>query len=183
MAKIKAKVLAKPEKKVKAKRIKRDISDNEKEVYRFVAIFLVVVLVVLGFYFISKKVVKDRDNNETTNSSEKVTISYDTVNVGMILNRPYDEYFVMVYDGSLSEAIYYSSLITKYKNNESALKIYYCDLSDKLNKDYTSGKDTGNSSAQKTSDFSFGKVTLLKIRNGKIVSYIEELDKIKNILN
>ena len=100
----------------------------------------------------------------------------------MIFNRPYDEYFVMVYDSSDNDAMIYSSLISKYSQKEDSLKIYYCDLSNKLNKEFVSSDGTTNSNAKSVSEFKFGQVTLIKVRNGKIVSYIENIDTIKSAL-
>ena len=126
-------------------------------------------------------IVKKRDNaNNNTNTN--VTISYDTLNVGMIFNRPYDEYYVIAYDSTLDDAMYYSTLITNYSKKEDAIKIYYCDLSKKVNESYKTKDGSGNSKATSVQELSFGDVTLLKIRNKKIVNYIENIDQIKSAL-
>lgn len=168
--------------KKKAKKIdinKNVNTDDEKLVVKFIVVLIIISLIAVGFYFISKNIVKNRDDNIVESN---VTISYDKVNVGMILNRPYDEYFVMVYDSSDNDAMIYSSLISKYSQKEDSLKIYYCDLSNKLNKEFVSSDGTTNSNAKSVSEFKFGQVTLIKVRNGKIVSYIENIDTIKSAL-
>lgn len=168
--------------KKKAKKIdinKNVNTDDEKLVVKFIVVLIIVSLIAVGFYFISKNIVKNRDDNIVESN---VTISYDKVNVGMIFNRPYDEYFVMVYDSSDNDAMIYSSLISKYSQKEDSLKIYYCDLSNKLNKEFVSSDGTTNSNAKSVSEFKFGQVTLIKVRNGKIVSYIENIDTIKSAL-
>lgn len=168
--------------KKKAKKIdinKNVNTDDEKLVVKFIVVLIIISLVAVVFYFISKNIVKNRDDNIVESN---VTISYDKVNVGMIFNRPYDEYFVMVYDSSDNDAMIYSSLISKYSQKEDSLKIYYCDLSNKLNKEFVSSDGTTNSNAKSVSEFKFGQVTLIKVRNGKIVSYIENIDTIKSAL-
>lgn len=168
--------------KKKAKKIdinKNVNTDDEKLVVKFIVILIIISLIAVGFYFISKNIVKNRDDNIVESN---VKISYDKVNVGMIFNRPYDEYFVMVYDSSDNDAMIYSSLISKYSQKEDSLKIYYCDLSNKLNKEFVSSDGTTNSNAKSVSEFKFGQVTLIKVRNGKIVSYIENIDTIKSAL-
>lgn len=168
--------------KKKAKKIdinKNVNTDDEKLVVKFIVVLIIISLIAVGFYFISKNIVKNRDDNIVESN---VTISYDKVNVGMIFNRPYDEYFVMVYDSSNNNAMIYSSLISKYSQKEDSLKIYYCDLSNKLNKEFVSSDGTTNSNAKSVSEFKFGQVTLIKVRNGKIVSYIENIDTIKSAL-
>lgn len=167
-------------KKVKKNDINKNVNtDDEKLVVKFIVVLIIISLIAVGFYFISKNIVKNRDDNTTESN---VTISYDKVNVGMIFNRPYDEYFVMVYDSTDNDAMIYSSLISKYSQKEDSLKIYYCDLSNKLNKEFVSSDGTTNSNAKSVSEFKFGQVTLIKVRNGKIVSYIENIDTIKNTL-
>lgn len=168
--------------KKKAKKIdinKNVNTDDEKLVVKFIVVLIIISLIAVGFYFISKNIVKNRDDNIVESN---VTISYDKVNVGMIFNRPYDGYFVMVYDSSDNDAMIYSSLISKYSQKEDSLKIYYCDLSNKLNKEFVSSDGTTNSNAKSVSEFKFGQVTLIKVRNGKIVSYIENIDTIKSAL-
>lgn len=157
-------------------------SDTDTDIFRFLIILVAICVLVIGLYFLSKSLVNKRNNNETNNNTN-VTIDYDITSVGTIFNRPYKEYFVMIYDGTDDDAMYYSSLITKYKKKDNALKIYYCDLNNDLNKNYKSENETGNKNASSVSELSFGKVTLIKIKNGSIIDYEENIDKIKNILN
>ena len=73
----------------------QDSSDTD--IKKFFIILVVLTIVIVGLYFLSSLIVKKRDNaNNNTNTN--VTISYDTLNVGMIFNRPYDEYYVITYD-------------------------------------------------------------------------------------
>lgn len=157
-------------------------SDTDTDIFRFLIILVIICALVIGLYFFSKALVNKRNNNETDNNTN-VTIDYDLATVGTIFNRPYSEYYVMVYDGTDDDAMYYSALITKYKKKENALKIYYCDLNNELNKEYKSQSELGNKNAVGVSDLAFGKVTLIKITNGSITNYIEDIEKIKNILN
>lgn len=152
----------------------------DNEIVRFIIIFFIIVLVVIGLYFLSKIVINKR--NVDNNTVDTIEIAYDKLNVGMIFNRPYDEYYVMIYDSNIEKAVYYSTIITKYKNLEDSIKIYYCDLSEKVNKKYYSGKENGNVNATNINDLSFGNLTLLKIKNGKIALYLENIEEIKKIL-
>ncbi len=157
-------------------------SDTDTDVFRFLIILVVICALVIGLYFLSKSLVDKRNNNETNNNTN-VTIDYDLTSVGTIFNRPYNEYYVVVYDGTDDDAMYYSTLITKYKKKDNALKVYYCDLNNELNKPYKSENEKGNKNASSVKDLSFGKVTLIKIKNGSILEYIEDIEKIKKILN
>ena len=156
-------------------------NEADYDIKKFLIILIVLVIFVVGFYFLSKIIVNKRDKAES-NTNTNVTISYDTLNVGMIFNRPYDEYYVIAYDSTLDDAMYYSTLITNYSKKEDAIKIYYCDLSKKVNESYKAKDGSGNSKATSVQELSFGDVTLLKIRNKKIVNYIENIDQIKSTL-
>lgn len=185
MAKIKTKkkVQEEPKKSKKIKKVKETkyISDEALEIRRFIIILLVVIIVVIGGYFVSKVVVK-KQAEENNSSSSEVNISYDNVSVGMILNRPYDEYYVMVYDYNDTSSAYYNTLASGYINKENSHKVYFCNLSDTLNEKYKSDNEEGNSKAKSIKDFKFGKITLLKIENGKVAKYLNNEFDIKKEL-
>lgn len=184
--------------KIKAKKTENEIKSNVKKkkfkepkirteegetLHRLIIIFIVIILVVILVYVISALISKENknDNTNTTNTSTEAKIDYDKVSVGMILNRnQYNKYYVMVYDADSINAIYYSTLITQYNAKEEHDKLFFCDLSNPLNKDYA--KEESNPKAQKTEDFAFGEVTLLQIQNGKITRYIEDIETIEEIL-
>ena len=100
----------------------------------------------------------------------------------MIFNRPYDEYYVIAYDSTIDDAMVYSTLITNYTKKENSIKIYYCDLNKIVNKDYKSKDGKSNPNASSVQELSFNEVTLLKIRNKKVVNYIDNIDQIKSTL-
>ena len=93
----------------------------------------------------------------------------------------------MVYNGDDSKAVLYSTILTAYmqKSDEDGYKkIYYCDLSNSLNSAYddVNNDDKSNDKAVSVTEFDFGDVTLLEIKNGKITKYIEDYEQIKEIL-
>ena len=158
-------------------------SENELEIRRFIIILVIMIGLIIGIYFLSEYVVEKRkDDTETSEKTTEVSIDYDKIYVGMILNRPYDEYYVMAYDSEDERAVYYDRLIKKNELSVNAKKIYFCDLNNELNKKYKSENENGNKDAKNVQDLSFGRVTLLEIKKGKITSYIEDIEEIKNIL-
>lgn len=171
----------------KAKQVKKDekellknkktLTEEQETIRKFLIILGVLVVLIVGVYFLSKIIVSKNEssNNEVTD----VKIDYTIVEVGTILNRPYNEYYVMVYDSTSPNAAYYASLIS---NNSEDIKIYFCDLDNGLNKSYASGEKTGNKNAKSVNEFSFGEVTLIKVKNGKVAEYIENLQTISKIL-
>lgn len=153
-------------------------SEESNEVKRFIFILLGIVVIVLIIYGVSKIFIKEE------NSSTRVTttgeINYDIVTVGTMFNKPDKEYYVMIYDEENTNAVLYSTIINEYLNETNHLNVYFCNLKNKLNSSYYVGSDgTSNKEATTIDDLALGDLTLVKIKNGKIVKYIEELDSIK----
>ncbi len=184
MAKIKAKKSEdKSEVKVNRKKLKEPkIRTEEGEtLHRFIIIFIVIIVAVIAIYLISALVSKKDNKDSENNTVAETEIDYSIVSVGTILNRnQYDKYYVMVYDADSINAFYYSTLITQYTQKEKHDKIFFCDLSNPLNKEYAN--ETSNPKAQKVEDFAFGEITLLEIQKGKVTRYVEDIETIEEIL-
>lgn len=171
----------------KSKRIKVDLNRDveEENNIRVLIIIVIVIVVLIGIvYGITEAVKKE---NPIQDEIKTGSINYDKTTVGTILNRPYDEYFVLLYDATDSNAVLYSTILTKYlqnTENKDFTKIYFCDLDNKLNEKYYNVNNDGksNKKANKVEDFDFMDLTLLKIEKGKVIQYVEDLDKIKDIL-
>lgn len=159
------------------------VSEEETIIKNFIFIIVGIIIVSLGVYGVTKALKKDEviDNNEE--SVQTGTIDYDVVSVGTMFNRSEDEYYVIIYDATDTQAVYYSTLINKYLNNEKSLRVYFCDLGNSLNKDYYVGKDQkSNPKAKNVNELALKELTLLKFKKGKIVKYIENVDTIKKEL-
>lgn len=172
----------------KLKKIKsiQSFNDNEDEtvIKKFIITVVVIALLIVIVYFFTEVLKKDEADTSATTTG---TINYDRISVGTILNRPYEDYYVMVYNSNDTNAVLYSTLLTNYmqKNNEEKyIKIYYCDLDNVLNTQYydVNNDKISNPKAKNIEEFDFGNLTLLKIENGKIKKYIEDYETIKGIL-
>lgn len=182
MAKVKAKKSSAVELKTNSKiKDKKVLTETEETIKKFVVLVVIMIVVVVGGYFGSRAIVDGRASN-TQDETVAGEIDYDVVSVGMIFNRPYKEYYVMVYDAEDPEAVHYSSVITKYQAKKDAVKLYFCDLGSALNDEYKAGEDTTNVNTNKIEELKFGSVTLLKIKNGKVDKYYEGIEKIKKTL-
>ncbi len=177
----------KKQKNIKIKGSQVSTGEDENEVKTFIIILVIIVVIVGGIYALTEYFKKDDKKEENTNTVEKGSINYEKLSVGMLLNRPYDDYYVLVYDSKDDDAILYSTIMSKYMQKSSEkdyIKIYFCDLNNALNKPYHDVNKDGKSNpkATKIEDLDFGKVTLLKISKGKITNYLEDFEKIKSEL-
>ena len=160
-------------------------SEDQKEIMRFFIVLLVVVLMVTAIYFLTRIfVTKDLGKKKGEAETEEVipgNVNYSVAIVGQILNRPYDSYYVIVYDTTGDKTSDAQSLMISYNSKEERKHLYRVDLSNQLNKAYYD-KENENPSAQSVNDFKFGDLTLLYIKKGKVEKYITDIDKMKTEL-
>lgn len=178
--------MIKNQKELKKVKINKENSVEDENVVKNFIIITIVIAVLIGIIYFVTELIKKKPEIE-----KEITvgaINYDKTSVGTILNRPYDEYFVLVYNEKDKNAVLYSTILTKYmqkSNNKDYLKIYFCDLDNTLNNPYynVNNDNISNKNISSTKDFDFGDLTLLNIKNGKVVKYVEDLNEIKKILN
>lgn len=150
--------------------------DDVKSFIKIIIVMAVILLLIYGITFII-----NRDKKENSD----ISINYDKMTVGMLFNRPYDEYYALIYNSDDSKSNEYSSMLSTYKqkkDDKDYIKIYEIDLNNKLNKGYYN-KDKSNPKASSLEELQFGNITLIKIKNKKIVEYIESIDEIEKKLS
>ena len=157
-------------------------TEEQKEMIHFLIVLGVIIVFVVGVYIFSKMFILDKslfEVNYTTGA-----INSERAVVGTIFNRPEKDYYVMVYDESSNQAVYYSALSSNYvKKQDGALPVYHVDLNHKWNQSYYVGKDgQSNSKATKVSELKFKDLTLITISNGKISKYLGDEESIKKEL-
>lgn len=153
-------------------------SEVENEIYSFIKILIVVVLLVIGVYFFTNAFV-NKDYDVKKDGQEGV-VSSNSIIVGSMFNRPYKEYYVLAYKGDENDAVLFGSYVSLYESKEGALRIYTVDLDNALNNSYYS--ENGNSKAKKLDELKISSPTLIKIKNGSISKYIEGQTNIKKEL-
>ncbi len=155
------------------KRIKKEtyLSEDQQEIKRFILLLIIIVILILGVYFFTRLFVtkdllnKDADKNTVIPGS----IDYNAASIGSMLSRHEKEYYVIMYDSKTADAVYYGGLVSTYKRNKDALKVYLVDLNNELNKKYID-KENVNVNTNNLEEFKVGVVALLKVENGKITS-------------
>lgn len=155
-------------------------TDEQKEIFKFIIIIVVLVLVIGGIYLITDKYIE-----KGSRSTVPGEINYDKATIGTMLNRPYDEYYVIIYDSKSTEAAYYASLIYNYRENEDALKVYFIDLNNELNKKYynVNNDNISNKDAKSINELDLGDITLIKVSNKEINTYVDDIASIEQIFS
>ena len=184
MAKIKAKkseVVEETKKEIRSKQKKlklhnkKETTEAETEVKRFIFI-LIGLLVLVGIVYL---VSNNSKNNTNTN---EITIQYNDISVGMILNRSeYKEYYVLAYFNDSDNYTDINKLYRTYRNRENVTKLYTVNLDDQINKDFI-GTDGSKLKVDNASEFRFTTDTLLYIKDGKVEKTYDTFKAIENIL-
>jgi len=157
-----------------SKEVIKDNNEDTATVAKLIFILVGVSLVTVLLYFASSKFII-KDGVEKEEEKPAVEIAYDSVNVGNVFNRPYNEYYILAYDANSLKASYYSALLNTFDVEDS--KIYFLDLSKDINKKYI-GEEV-NKNASKPSELVLKEPTLLKIKNGKISKVLTTIDEIE----
>lgn len=162
------------------KKITKQMNKSEEQVIvvRFIIILVLVVGVILGIYFFTKNFVA-KDEDKKANETKEVTFDYSKIIFGELLNRPYDEYYVIAYDAKNDPQMnYYGNLAYVYGAKENSLKVYTADLNDSMNAKFYN-KDKSNPKAKSVAELAVGDLTLIKVKDSQIVKYLEDIEAIK----
>lgn len=153
--------------------------EEDKAVRNFIIIFIIVLLLVVGIYFFTVFINKDSETkNDETNASTEVKIDYEKAIVGTMLQANNADYYVILYKSDDTKSSEYQSLVSKYKTNKDAKTVLTVDLSNALNSKYYD-KDNTNYSSDNINDLRFGDITVLEVKNNKIVKSFDSVEKIK----
>ena len=135
-------------------------TDEDKTVRNFIIIFVIVLLLVVGAFFLTKYVInKDNEGTKTEESDKKeVEIDNSIAIVGTMLGKVESNYYVILYKSDDSNSGTYMGLVSKYQTQSKTKAVYTVDLSNALNKDYY---DKDN------------------VKDGKIVKSYDSVEKIE----
>lgn len=166
---------------------------EQAEVKKFFIVILVVLCCVGAVYlftraFVSKDLFKGKE--EETEEIQDGSVNYDVAIVGQIFNRPYSDYYVIIYNQNEGEYMSdMANIVSQYSalEDEDKLHMYNVDLSNDLNKSYYDVENE-NKSAKTLEELKLGDKTLLRIKKNKktgnleISKYITDIDAMKKEL-
>lgn len=176
------------EKKVKDKKVKSNKKRNiyyaktseQKEMGNFLIVIIVVLVCVAGIYFLTRAfVTKDLFKKDTVRQNVVTPgeINYSVAIFGTMLNRPEEEYYVVIYDSSSDYATDMSTLVSGYLSGSDHLPVYVIDLNNKTMNGNGKYYDPNNISEAPTAldDLIVGDRTVIKVKNNKIDKFIPDM--------
>ncbi len=154
-------------------------TEEQKEIIKFLIVLVVIIVLIIGVYGISKIFVKPEIKDYAYQTG---SINNTAMIVGTLFHAKESEYYVLAYDTTSDQANAYLTYTGYYTSEmEEPLKIYNIKLDNPMNALYYV-KENSNPKATKIKDLKILDGTLLKIKNGKIVKYLEGIEAIKNEL-
>ncbi len=154
-------------------------TQETEEMKKFILVLGVVLVIIIAIFAISKIFLKETAEEYEYQAG---TVSTNIAIVGTILNNPENEYYVLAYDTKGTDASAYLTYASYYTNNAtSPIKIYYLNLNSSFNQAYYVTENS-NTKAKAIKDLKMLDGTLLRIKDGKIVEYIEGMDNIASKL-
>lgn len=163
-------------KKVNKKEVKKIEEENEmKNLLKTIIIVLVSFLICyLLFLLMGKAGMFEKGYEKPENASNEFT--YNTAIMGTVFNRPESEYYVAFDEENGNK--YFDSLLSLYKGS---LQVYKVNMSLGINAKYKS--EFGNPKAIRPSELKISVPTLIKIKNGSIVKYLDNINDIESELS
>ncbi len=161
---------------------KSDLKQDYEDTKSTIKVIIVVVVCLIIFYIITlvaTKNMKLRDNKD--DNATPVVIQYNEILAGEALNMADDNYYVMFFDFSASDAPLYNYFISKYESEHAnGQKIYVVDLEKGFNNPYLG--DVSNLKVTNIDNLKVKGPTLIEVKNNVVNLHAEGKDAIKEIL-
>lgn len=160
-------------------------SNMDMEYSKVIKITIAVIIVLVFTYLITalasgeiKLGKKDKD------TKQEVSIQYEEIIAGQILNRNHEEYYVLLFDFTDNFASYYLSLKDTYVKKDNALPFYIVDLEKYINQSIVAEDESDNTMNVSTIyDLKVISPTIVKVKNHKVVETIKGRESILDFFN
>lgn len=153
-------------------------TEEQKEVRRFIKILSGLVIIFAIIYAINVFFVEDNDL-KVERSNTKGEISYDSIMLGTLLNKVDDEYYVLAFDSTSVNNTYIINQASNFKSDSKNIPLYTADLSLEFNKGFISDE---KNVTDDISNLKLTGTTLIKVKKGHIVSFIDDSNEISKVL-
>lgn len=155
-------------------------SSDSEEMIRMFKVLGIVVVALLLFYVVFAIAHGDIKFEKDKYEREASEIQNEEILAGSTFNRVEENYYVIYYDFTAPDSASYANLYSVYKNSGTE-KIFLVDLSSDFNKGYLVD-DKSKIGIKDIASLKVVNGTMIKVENGKGVSYSVGLSEIRNTL-
>ena len=156
-------------------------TDDSFNLKKFLIWIIIIIVVLVGFYFITNYVLDHKSADSETSES---IIQTDKIIFGQMFDRKYSEYYVLAYKNDSQSRVIYDRYISKYSKKDDHLNIFMIDMDEAFNQKYVSDKSNivDNLNELKVSDDTLfkikdGKISEYKVGSAEISSYLKEISE------
>ena len=157
---------------------KSEVVKEEQQIKNLILTIFIIALIFGLMYLFTATILKKGllSKGYTKPVVETPVIDYETSTIGTVFDKEETEYYVVFDEFSKNPNTYLATLLDLYNDKDEHLNVYKVDMSYGVNASYKSTK--ANKKVSKAEDLRINGVTLLKIKKGKNVVYLDDLDKI-----
>lgn len=145
--------------------------------------FVVIILALVGLlaYINGNFVTKDYNEDETTTTTTTVKYDSSLLTINKVFTVDSKNYYVLFYDASNNTDKEFAEEFAGYYDDEK-VPLYKVDMSNAMNRDHYDENGEENTTPKSSDEIIITKVTLMKIKKGKVVSYITDKYEIAKTL-
>ena len=178
MAKNKMQIKYKTQKRVRNKDKKEETAEDTIKSFGLTLLGVFVFMGVCYLLVIGMKALGVFEAGYTAPVKGSTEFDYEFIPIGTVFNRSDKNYYVLFdnYESDYTKDPYINSLL-----DDETIPVYKVDMSKEENSKYKS--ETANKNAKNVSELKINDITLVKITNGKISSYIIGRESIEEYLN
>ena len=153
-----------------------------EDVMKMIKIGVIVIACFAIIYFVTAFINGEFSNKEE--EQEEVQIQNEEILMGETFEKSDSEYMIMYYDFTDNNySNLYAMLVETYKAEEDTLPMYTVDLSTNFSKKYMAKEgEPSNKNPTSLSNLKISGATLIRIKDKKVINYIEGKDNIKNYI-
>ena len=161
------------------KMVKKEKEETDVGLRSITIVVAILIIVCIGMYYLTENILA-KDNKPKDSVSEDKS-DYDWIIFGNLFTRPYDEYYALVLDYNKDYSTF-NSLVSNYNLGANSLKVFYIDSQDYLNDKYMKPETNLNAKTLEEIEIKDTGVTLIHIKNSKIVKIEDEDPQIRKLL-
>ena len=143
-------------------------------------LLLVVLSYLMSVALTNRQFEREREERKRLRENPISHIQYDEILAGSIFNAGSKDYYVLIYDFDGVDNDWADIIVRFYRNSEDSKPLYTVNLGNHFNQHVIG--DTSNSNARNASELSITGTTLINIKDGRIIYYIEGLEEINEHL-
>lgn len=164
------------------KKAQKITSSYNPEVMSIVKIAIIVLVILAVVYFFTALATGKIKFGKDKPKDEEITIQYEEILAGETFNQVSEDYLVLFYDSSTTEAGLYETLLRSYSAKEGSLKYYKVDMANPMNQMYKT-KENSNLYVSKSADLKIKDAVLLRLAGHQVSSVYEGKEAIQEYFN